>query len=378
MKILSLSNCPLVESQGSGYIILNFCRGLQQRGHEVDLFGPEYYEPFQSLKKAKRYRQAAGMLLFAAYQLTKKKYDVIEFYGGESWLTASIIAKIPKRSSLLVSHSNGLETYYNELLMKYLNSPYSNGAHRKWYQLNQKKLLEKAFTQVDGIVTLSEYECNYGLKHQYKNNSHIVAIEPSLLNDYLGLAIDFQRKPIIGYCGSWLQRKGSKLIEADISRLLTDFPECSFKLVGVGDSFRKSTHFPSALCSRIEVIPFVKSKKELQNIYQMLSILIVPSIYESFGLVTSEAMACGCAVVVSKTGFGASLKHREEAVIIQEPVSPFLYEGVKELLLNEPLRLQIAKTGYQRVQNLCWEAAVEQLESIYLEWLNELRQKHKY
>lgn len=41
MKILVISNCPLEESQGSGYVIINFCRGLSERRHEVDLFGPQ-------------------------------------------------------------------------------------------------------------------------------------------------------------------------------------------------------------------------------------------------------------------------------------------------------------------------------------------------
>ena len=119
MKILSLSNCPLVESQGSGYVILNFCRGLRDRGHEVDLFGPESYEPFQAFRKAKSYRQTLGMLFFALRQLAQKKYDLVELYGGESWLAASILSKINHRNFLLVSHSNGLETYFYDTLIKY-------------------------------------------------------------------------------------------------------------------------------------------------------------------------------------------------------------------------------------------------------------------
>lgn len=373
MKILTLSNCPLVESQGSGYIIINFCRGLRDRGHQVDLYGPESFEPFQVFRgKAKSYRQALGMVVFVLRKMITEEYDVIEFYGGESWLAAFALSKIPNRTYLLVSHSNGLETHCSELLIKYLNSTSLDGSLPKWYQLNQVVLFEKAFTHVDGIVTVSEDDRNYALQHKYKSDSHIIAIENPLLDSFLNLAVNFQRKLVIGYCGSWLLRKGIKVIELDITQLLIDFPKCLFKLIGVGDSFCKEDYFPSTMCSQIEVI-LVEDKQELRNIYQSLSILVLPSIYESFGLVIAEAMGCGCAVVASKTGFAATLKDREEAIIIKEPISPYLYRGVKELLLNEPLRLQIAQGGYQRVQYLRWKLAIERLENTYLTWLEEFR-----
>jgi len=377
MRILTLSNCPLVESQGSGYVIVNFCRRLRQRGHEVDLFGPESFELFYpfAIGRAVGYRQALGMLLFTFRQILKKRYDIIEFYGSTSWLTASILKKIPKRNFLLASHSNGIETNYSEVLKQYLNSSALDGNVRKWYQTELSFLDEQAFKQVDGIITNSDYDNQYALKHNYQQPKYILTIENSLLNSFLDLAISYDRASVIGYCGTWIVRKGIKLIQEDITNLLFEFRHISFKLIGVGNDFQKEALFPPEICNRIEVIPFVENKQDLLNLYQSIAILIMPSIYESFGLVCAEAMACGCAVVASNTGFVAGLKQREEALILEKPVSPFLYEGVKELLLNEALRLKIAQGGYQRVQNLRWELAVERLEQTYTEWLQEFKSK---
>ncbi len=378
MNVLSISNCPLIESQGSGYVVLNFCRGLRDRNHEVDLFGPESYEPLQFLKgRATSYRQAIGMLFLTLRQLAIKKYDIIEFYGGESWLAASILSKIPNRDFLVVSHSNGLETRYFNTLVKYSETGLMESPFKKWYQLDQTALFKNAFTQVDGIVTVSEDERQYAIACKYKDGCHIVAINNSLSDDYIDLNIDFYRKPVIGYCGSWISRKGIQLIRSDISQLLSEFPQCLFKLIGVGENFRKEDYFPASVSGQIEIIPFVYKKEDLQKIYQSLSVLIVPSIYESFGLVTAEAMACGCAVVVSKIGWGASITNREEALIIEKLTSPELYQAVKELLLDEPLRIKIAQAGYQLVQNLRWNTAVDKLENTYLKWLEEFRQERR-
>lgn len=378
MRILSLSNCPLNRFQGSGYVILGFCEGLQQSGHTVELFGPESYEVLRFLKKGKSYRQAIGMLLFSMCFLLKNRLDVVEFYGGESWLAVLFLTKIYKRSFLVVSHSNGLETQSETLLKKFHCADTPDGSQRKWYQFNQARLMQKSFECADAVVTVSSYERDYALKQNYKDSFHVLSIENPLPCDFLDLKVNYDRGCTVGYCGSWIPRKGIETIKLDITRLLGNFPDCTFKLIGVGESFNKETHFPEEVCSRIEVIPFVEDKNELCALYQKLSVLVMPSVYESFGLVAAEAMACGCAVVTSKTGFAAGLKHRTEVFTIEHPISPLLYEGVAELLLNEPLRLQIAKAGYQVVQNLHWDRASARLESAYLRWLEEIRYEAKY
>jgi glycosyltransferase involved in cell wall biosynthesis len=374
MRILSISNCELLEYQGSGYAILHFSRGLKDSGHEVDLFGPDSFMPFPGLRKARSYQQALGMFYFTLRQLSRKQYDIVEFYGAQSWLIISLLRRLPRRKFLIVSHSNGLETHYNTLRIKHFGSTSLDGRPCKWYQVNQTPLFERAFTQADGLVTVSVYDRSYAVENGYQDNSRVITIEYGLRDDYLGLGVQFERSPVIGYCGRWEAGKGTNTICKDITQILIDFPGCSFKLIGVGQNFTKESVFPASVCSRIEVIPFIENKQKLQDIYQSISILIAPSIYESFGLVTAEAMACGCAVVASRTGFAFGLKNGEEAMLLDEPHSPHLYNAVKQLLEDESLRLRIAQAGYRRVQSLRWDIAVKRLEDTYRRWLDELRQ----
>lgn len=372
MKILTISNCPLIDTQGSGYVINNYCQRLRARGHAVDLLGPDAYEPCRFLKgKAKSYRQAVGMLWIALRNIRQKKYDVIEFYGGQSWLAASVVSKREKRDYIVVSHSNGLETHYAEVSKAYWGKDIVEGSKRKWYQVDQTKLFERAFTTVDGIITVSEFDVRYALQHNYQDCAHIMAINNSLSEDFLALKVNFGRPSVIGYCGSWLARKGIETLQKDIPLLLRAHPDWSLNLVGVGRDFNKQTSFPNDVHDRIEVTPFVESKNELKKIYEKISILVMPSVYESFGLVTTEAMACGCALVATRTGFPASLVHRKEAWLMENPKSPLLFEGVHELIKDEGLRLQIARNGYERVQSLHWDRATDIIENTYQTWLKE-------
>src|SRR5262249_28958193 len=184
------------------------------------------------------------------------EYDVVEFYGAEACLAASFLARRSGRSFLMVAHSNGIETFVHDRLMSALGSFSPNGAPTKWYQSMLLLPVEKAFTKVDAIVTVSEAEREYALRHHYQNEDRVAAIENPLPDEFLKQAVSFERERVIGYCGGWLARKGTTLITADIPRILAEFPEYRFKLIGVGKSFRKEDHFPSGVLEQIDVIPF--------------------------------------------------------------------------------------------------------------------------
>jgi glycosyltransferase involved in cell wall biosynthesis len=118
-------------------------------------------------------------------------------------------------------------------------------------------------------------------------------------------------------------------------------------------------------------VPFLEDREQLRRWYHSFAIFLVPSVHESFGLVTAEGMACGCAVVTTRTGFGSDLKDREEAVLLPRATPDCLYEGVRHLLVSDALRRQVARGGHRRVQLLRWGPAIARLEDCYRTWRHE-------
>ena len=64
------------------------------------------------------------------------------------------------------------------------------------------------------------------------------------------------------------------------------------------------------------------SKEELKLMYQLAKLHILPSTFEPFGLVTLEAMACGCPVAVS-TNSGVAELLNDDVAILFDPTKPF-------------------------------------------------------
>jgi len=369
LRVLTLSNSPLDASLGSGYVILGYADGLRARGHEVDLLGPPDYEPLHGLARGIRYKQALGMAAASVRRVAREAYDVLEFYGGEAWLAISLLTRVPGRRFLVVCHSNGLETHCAQV-MRGAEEPV---ALQHWYQVRHEALFAWGFRGADAIVTVAQYDRDYALRRGYKTSRQVIAIDNPLPEAFLGLQVDFERGPVIGYCGSWLPRKGVDLIQRDIPPLLREFPAWRLVLVGVGSGFRAEEHFPADVLPQISVIPYADRETDLRSLYQSFAIAIVPSLYESFGLSAAEAMACGCALVATRVGFSAGARDGEDALLLHEPVSPSLYGALKSLIDDEGLRERIARAGYRRVQSLLWDDAITVIESAYLCWLAELR-----
>ncbi|MGH9363607.1 MAG: glycosyltransferase family 4 protein, partial [Thermoanaerobaculia bacterium] len=304
MRILSLSNCPLDDRSGSGYVALGYARGLRERGHEVELLGPADFEPLHRLRRATGYRQALGMATTSLRRLAASDYDVVEFWGGEAWLALVSLARRRHRRFLLVSHSNGLETHCAERMAAARGTGAVN-VRKPWYELDLSRLVAAGFRRADAIVTVADFDRRYALDRGYASPDRVLAIDNPLPDEYLSMETDLERGPVIGYCGSWLPRKGVDLIARDLPPLLREFPSWHLVLAGVGDSFEAARHFPADVLPQIEVAPFAERSNGLRTLYQRFAIAIAPSVYESFGLVAAEEMACGCALVAAPVGFAA-------------------------------------------------------------------------
>jgi glycosyltransferase involved in cell wall biosynthesis len=276
---------------------------------------------------------------------------------------------------MLVAHSNGLETHYAAVVRKHIGYRGLDGAPLKWYQRVLRPPVQWAYTKVDRLVTVSHLDRDYAVGERHQPPEQILALENPLPDEFLGMPMVPRRGKTVGFCGSWLANKGIETMRTDMTRILREFADCRLSLIGVGVAFRKEAWFPSDVLDQIDVTAFVEGKSELRRLYCEIAILIVPSIFEGFGLVTAEGMACGCAVVATRTGFAANLESGREILLMDEPRSPFLYERVKSLLLDDALRVAMANSGRARVQSLRWDDAVKKLSSTYAAWLDEFRRQ---
>jgi D-inositol-3-phosphate glycosyltransferase len=117
-----------------------------------------------------------------------------------------------------------------------------------------------------------------------------------------------------------------------------------------------------------DVVRFLGKRDQdtLPYYYSASDVVVVPSEYESFGLVALEAMACGTAVVASETGGLAFLiKDGETGFHVPAGNAAALAERLQALLVDSALREQIGRSAAAYATTFDWSIITDRILEVY-------------
>ncbi len=125
------------------------------------------------------------------------------------------------------------------------------------------------------------------------------------------------------------------------------------------------------LAARLDLTPhlaFIKAQPQetLVQYYAAADVFVLPSHYESFGMVALEAMACGTPVVASQVGGLASTVVHERTGLLA-PVGDWqaFARAISRMLASPALRDLWGHAGVQRAQTYAWPRVVERNVQLY-------------
>jgi glycosyltransferase involved in cell wall biosynthesis len=160
------------------------------------------------------------------------------------------------------------------------------------------------------------------------------------------------RGPVVAYFGRLTQTKGVPLLIAALSRL----KDKSWQLLI--DDFEHHSDGPTHWLKRAideagisdRVISFSATHEAVADYMRAADIAVVPSIVkEQYGRVVSEAMACGCAVVVSDIGALPELVGDAGVIVRPGDVSD-LSKAIGDLLANPQRQIDLASRAQLRAR----------------------------
>ena len=116
-----------------------------------------------------------------------------------------------------------------------------------------------------------------------------------------------------------------------------------FLYMGFSEKDFERAHF-------INFVPF----DEIQNIYSLADLIVVPSYYESFGFSLLGAIACGCPAVVSTEG--ACSEVVGEAGLYADPNSPEDFaDKILKVLNDNKLWVELKEKSIAQASGFTWE-----------------------
>jgi glycosyltransferase involved in cell wall biosynthesis len=187
----------------------------------------------------------------------------------------------------------------------------------------------------------------------------------------------------VGFAGQWAPRKGiDDLLEAWPS-VKSAVPRAQLYLAGGAQLWKGAVETPGADACGLKVRQRERNGElvsvgavrhdRMPAFWNSLSIAVVPSHYEPFGLVALEAMACGIPVVAAAVGgLKEIVQDGESGLLVPPGDSTALAQAVVTLLADEPLRRRLAEGARRRAEMFSIERRSRLLLQLFLEQREEL------
>lgn len=247
----------------------------------------------------------------------------------------------------------------------------------------EKQVIQK----VDRILAATQSEVNQ-LKNLYNaDETRITVLPPGVNTDrFYPIPMD-EAKEVVGipkedrmvlFVGRIEPLKGiDTLIEA-MAMLKIRCKKCPHYLVIIGGENDNPEEQLSSEMERLkslshelginDVIIFAgkRGQDSLPYYYSAAEVVVMPSHYESFGMVALEAMACGTPVIASEVGgLRYLVKEGETGFFVPMQNPEILAERMRTLLLNEKLRHEMGMKAAEYARDYDWSIIAREIIDVY-------------
>jgi len=168
--------------------------------------------------------------------------------------------------------------------------------------------------------------------------------------------------------GRLVPQKGIEYFIRAIPHIAKRYPEAKFIIVGEGWSrdILESEARASGHGGKIQFTGFA-SDQEVINLMTSADVLVVPSVYEPFGIVALEGMASGVPVLASKVGGLSEVIEHDRTGLFVYPKSPeSIAWGIDRILSDPDHAKWLTENAKEKLQNAySWEAVAMKTVEVY-------------
>jgi glycosyltransferase involved in cell wall biosynthesis len=172
------------------------------------------------------------------------------------------------------------------------------------------------------------------------------------------------------FVGRLVEQKGVEYLLRALYFVREKFPDVGLKIVGSGPFGplleRLCTNL--TLSNKVEFLGW-RQGRELAALYQKARLVVIPSIYEPFGMTALEALACRRPVVASRVGGLKEIIRHGVTGLLAEPKDYLdLAQQMMTLLSQPDLRSRLGEAGQQYISEgeaYTWSGIARQFLKLY-------------
>ena len=226
---------------------------------------------------------------------------------------------------------------------------------------------KRGMEMADMVITVSDWTKKIVVEKYGINPNKIVtvhnAVEPidKSLDEYERSGL---KNKVVTFLGRITYQKGPEYFVEAAHKILQVDPDIHFVMAGTGDMLNKMVRRVAQLKmgANFHFTGFLKGN-DVDQMFAMTDVFVMPSISEPFGIVPLEAMRLNVPVVISKqSGVSEVVKHALKVDFWDiNGLADAIYGLCKYKAVSDIFR----KEGKEEVDNLKWEYASKKIKAVY-------------
>ena len=351
MKILWINHRDPKHPQAGGAEVrlYEIARRLVRMGHEVTVLcekvdGLPSEEVLDGIK-IKRIGSKTSIHLLAPYYVRKHghEYDVIidDIAHAVPWYSP-LVTKTPVVAQIHHVHQ---DVVYIEL-----PKPLA------WIVSRAEKTIAKVYKHFIAVSQSTKEE----LVERFSIVPDRIAVIPN--------GVDLEKykpgpkdpKPTILWVGRIKKYKNLDHLLIAYKTVKQEVPDSQLVIIGTGDREQEMRELAKKLELRDVYFLGKASEEEKIRWMQRAWIVVSTSMIEGWGMVITEAAACGTpAITYSVPGLRDSVKNMETGILVEPGNIEKLAKAITWLLADEALRSRLGENAYRYAQQFSWDKVVE-------------------
>jgi len=178
---------------------------------------------------------------------------------------------------------------------------------------------------------------------------------------------EYSGENTIGFIGRFEEpRKGLQVLLDSLPIVTRFIPDVKYLIAGPGESKDYIKNIDPQLRNRIKFLGFLTDEMK-ESFLKSVKIYVAPNTGgESFGIILTEALSAGTAVVASDIpAFKAVLENGDAGTLFTNENSEELAKVLVTLLRDGEKREKLSENGKLSAQKYDWQVVAEQIENVY-------------
>ncbi len=301
----------------------NYCNLMISRGIKTTIFfSAGYFENIVIAKKISRYIKANNITIIHSH-----------LFMGD--LIAVLIKTLYNKSIRIISTKHG---YNEDYLIKYGSG--DKRIPKNFYYLASKVIIKRIDENIAASQFIADMYSNLKLGNKMKFIHHGIDVTPADASNN-----GTESSPKIMIVGRLVKVKGHKFLLDAMPLVLAKFPTLTLLILGTGiikDELQQQAD-ELGLSDHVQFLGFQKPEEFTPG----CQVIIIPSLFEAFGMVFIEAFALKIPIVAFDVGAGNELiKNNETGLLVPPFNTGKLAEKIIFLLQNPNERSRIAENAY--------------------------------